>query len=129
MIATAFLGYLHSPKWFKCINNNSNDFNNTPYPTGKINNSTSNNKTSKVVQDFLLEKNLKPVFVYENLKDQIIKDKIKSDTKYLSGVYLILNKITLDYYIGSASTDKLYTRFSRHLINFTGSKIGYYKIW
>ena len=51
MMATAFLGYLDSPKWFKCINNNSNDFNITPSPTGKRNNSTSNNKTSKVVQD------------------------------------------------------------------------------
>lgn len=92
------------------------------HPPGKKNN-TSNNKTSKVIQDFLLEKNLKPVFVYDNLKNQITKDKIKNETKDLSGVYLILNKITLDYYIGSASTDKFYTRFYRHLINFTGSKI------
>lgn len=35
-------------------------------------------------------------------------------TKGLSGVYLILNKITLDYYVGSASTDKFYARFSNH---------------
>lgn len=41
----------------------------------------------------------------------------------LAGIYLILNKITLDYYIGSASTDKFYSRFYKHLINLTGSKI------
>jgi group I intron endonuclease len=41
----------------------------------------------------------------------------------LSGIYLILNKITLDYYIGSASTNRLYSRFSNHLYNFNGSKI------
>jgi group I intron endonuclease len=29
----------------------------------------------------------------------------------------------LDYYIGSASTGKLYKRFSNHLFNFSGSKI------
>jgi group I intron endonuclease len=50
------------------------------------------------------------------------KDIIK-DTKGLSGIYLILNKVTLDYYIGSASTDRIYTRFSNHLIHKTGSKI------
>ncbi len=29
----------------------------------------------------------------------------------------------MDYYIGSASTNKFHTRFTRHLINFSGSKI------
>ncbi len=41
----------------------------------------------------------------------------------MAGIYLVLNKVTLDYYIGSASTDKFYSRFYRHLINLTGSKI------
>jgi group I intron endonuclease len=38
-------------------------------------------------------------------------------------VYLILNKFTGDYYVGSASTDKFYTRFSKHLFNKSGSKV------
>lgn len=49
--------------------------------------------------------------------------KIKSETLNLSGIYLILNKITLDYYIGSASTNRFFARFSNHLVNFHGSKI------
>nr|QDG01256.1 GIY-YIG endonuclease [Scytalidium sp.] len=36
---------------------------------------------------------------------------------------MIFNKITKDYYIGSASTNRLYARFSKHLIYFIGSKI------
>lgn len=48
---------------------------------------------------------------------------IMSETKGLSGIYLVLNKITLDCYVGSASTDRLYARFSNHLIYFRGSKI------
>jgi len=36
---------------------------------------------------------------------------------------MIVNKITKDYYIGSASTNKFYSRFSNHLIYFKGSKI------
>nr|YP_008964967.1 GIY-YIG endonuclease [Annulohypoxylon stygium]AHB33526.1 GIY-YIG endonuclease [Annulohypoxylon stygium] len=36
---------------------------------------------------------------------------------------MILNKVTKDYYIGSASTNKFYSRFCRHLIYFLGSKV------
>lgn len=36
---------------------------------------------------------------------------------------MILNKVSQDYYIGSASTDRIYARFSNHLIYFRGSKI------
>lgn len=124
-------------KWSK-YNKNSNPrfnkfnshFNKFNYQFNSHNNSkkryysTSNNRNnSKIIEDFLIEKNIKPVFYYEDLSLQTIKNKIKENTNNLSGVYLILNKATLDYYIGSASTDKFYTRFCRHLINLTGSKI------
>lgn len=69
------------------------------------------------------ENKLEPVFVYENLQDVHIKKRVKEETFNLSGVYLILNKITLDFYIGSAATNKFYARFSNHLFNFNGSKI------
>lgn len=36
---------------------------------------------------------------------------------------MIVNKITNDYYIGSASTNRLYARFCNHVIYFKGSKI------
>ena len=36
---------------------------------------------------------------------------------------MIVNKITKDYYIGSASTNRFYSRFGNHLIYFRGSKI------
>lgn len=35
---------------------------------------------------------------------------------------MIVNKITKDYYIGSAATNRFYARFSNHVIYFTGSK-------
>lgn len=141
MMAIAFLGYIRSLKWFKyektrtkntislnnfcsSFSNNSkrlyNSFNN--YDNNNCNNDRSVVPT-KIVEEFLKDKNLKPVFIYENLKIQDVKDKIKNNTKDLSGIYLILNKSNLDYYIGSASTGKFYTRFYRHLINLTGSKI------
>jgi len=82
-----------------------------------------NVKNSKEVTQFLKEKNLSSVFVYENLQENFTKTKIRKDTLNLSGIYLILNKFTLDYYIGSASTNRFYSRFSNHLLNFNGSKV------
>lgn len=35
---------------------------------------------------------------------------------------MIINKTTKDHYIGSASTNGFYTRFSNHVIYFRGRK-------
>lgn len=43
-----------------------------------------------------------------------------NDTRDIAGVYLILNKINLSCYVGSASTNKFNARFRKHLFNFTG---------
>jgi group I intron endonuclease len=69
------------------------------------------------------ELGLNPVYIYENLETENIKKQILNETKGLSGIYMILNKITTDYYIGSASTNRFYARFSNHVIYFRGSKI------
>ena len=81
------------------------------------------NNNSKILNDFIKEHNLNPIYCYEDLQLESTKNKIKTETQNLSGVYLILNKVTLDYYIGSAATNRFYVRFSNHLINFHGSKI------
>lgn len=118
MMATAFLGYKHSPKWFK----NKNIFNKTTtrnYSTSFL----KHNNVSEQTEKFLLEKNLNPVYIYENLKEQSVKEIIRNNLNNLAGIYLILNNKTYDFYIGSASTGKFYTRFYRHLINLSGSKV------
>ena len=78
---------------------------------------------SKVLTSFLTEKNLNPVYCYEDLNLNSTRKKIQTETTNLSGIYLILNKVTLDYYIGSAATNRFYARFTNHLIYFRGSKI------
>ena len=144
---TAFLGYYNSPKWSKFNNdkykNNKRLFLSVPQRGQKLNifnlttkryssslassavakYSFSIQESSKSLTDFLNEKNLNPVYSYENLELDSTKKKIQSDTRNLSGIYLILNKVTLDYYVGSAPTNKFYVRFSNHLFNFNGSKI------
>lgn len=88
-----------------------------------FNNNNKDKKENNIIQDFIKDNNLGPVSIYQNIQTQLIKDKIKDETKNLSGIYLILNLITGDFYVGSASTNKFYTRFYRHLINLTGNKI------
>ena len=60
--------------------------------------------------------------IYQDLSHKTVKSIVLND-RGISGIYLILNKVTLDYYIGSAWTGKFYARFSNHLFNFNGSKV------
>jgi group I intron endonuclease len=86
-------------------------------------NSTIHKNNTSLLNKFLEEKRLKPIYLYEDLHLDEIRKKILNDTANLSGVYLIFNKITGDYYIGSASTNRFYARFSNHLLYFKGSKV------
>jgi group I intron endonuclease len=71
----------------------------------------------------LEEHKLNPIHIYNDLHLDETRRTINNNTKDLSGIYLIFNKVTGDYYIGSASTNKFYSRFSRHLIYLLGSKV------
>lgn len=82
-----------------------------------------NNNNNNLLSIFLKENKLKPVYIYENLHLDETRKIILESTKDLSGIYLIFNKITGDYYIGSASTNRFYPRFSNHLLYFKGSKV------
>lgn len=119
MIVTAFLGYKRSPKWSnKKLSKNliSRPFI-RHYSTNSISNKSNN--INNTIQDL----GLNPVYIFDNLdKDTSRKDVLKR-TSNLSGIYMILNKITKDYYIGSASTNRFHARFSNHLIYFRGSKV------
>lgn len=139
MMAIAFLGYIiDSPKWskFKYITNKQNKINLTQIDIRNRNKLKNNiiskryNSTlipfenySKELIKFLKENKLNPIYSYESLNLDSTKKKILFETRGLSGIYLILNKVTFDYYIGSASTNKFYAKFSNHLLNYNGSKI------
>lgn len=91
--------------------------------SGRNNLISIHHSNSQIITDFVKDNDLTPVFIYENLHSTNIRNKILQETKGLSGIYLILNKITLDFYIGSASTGKFNARFTSHLIYLRGSKI------
>jgi group I intron endonuclease len=167
MIGTAFLGYVHSPKWFniniyygifliivfvfytqnlvrknKVLTYSKVNLKNTRY--NKLNNKSIYllNKFSKRrysiipflnksleiscterLNIIIKELGLNPTYVFENLDLENIRKQILNETKGLSGIYMIVNKITKDYYIGSAATNRFYARLSNHLIYFRGSKV------
>ena len=80
-------------------------------------------KTSERLKTIIKELELNPVFVFENLNLEHTKQEISKSTIGLSGIYMIINKISKDYYIGSASTNRFNARFTNHLIYFRGSKV------
>ena len=134
MIGTAFLGYVFSPKWFNISNkgviinynkvNNNRLFNQSIVKRGYCTSRPSDNiEISERLKTILQELGLKPVYVYEKLNLEETRKQILSDTRGLSGIYIIVNKVTKDYYIGSAATNRFYARFSNHVIYFRGSKI------
>ena len=79
--------------------------------------------TSDYLKSVIKELDLNPVYVFENLGVETTRQNVLKSTMGLSGIYMILNKTTGDYYIGSAATNRFYARFSNHLIYFRGSKI------
>src|ERR1700721_302848 len=88
-----------------------------------ISSATNTINNNSIVTEFLKEKELKTIYIYENIGESFTRKKILEETRGLSGIYLILNKVTKDYYVGSASTNKFHVRFANHLINLTGSKV------
>ena len=82
-----------------------------------------NSISRNLFSDFILQKELNPILVYEDLHLDQTRKNILADTKDLSGVYIIFNKITGDYYVGSASTNRFNARLTNHLIYFKGSRI------
>jgi len=116
MMGIGFLGYLNIAQ---------NDYNNNYKTTITFNNKRyySTSRNPDVINNFLKSKNLNPVFIYDNLHEDSVRKNIAKETKDLSGIYMILNKDTLSYYIGSASTGRINSRFTNHLIYFNGSKI------
>lgn len=81
---------------------------------------TTNNE---LLMRFIKENKLNPIYIYEDLHLEETKNIVRKETYNISGIYLIFNKITGDYYVGSASTNKFFSRFSNHLLYSKGSKI------
>lgn len=92
------------------------------HDTGSKRNYSSYGENSLLLK-FLKDNEFDPVYLYNDLSLSKTKVTISKDLYGLSGVYMIFNNLTGDYYVGSASTNKFYVRYCNHLIYLTGSKV------
>jgi group I intron endonuclease len=67
--------------------------------------------------------NIKYEAIYTNLHIKENRDKMSNDLRNKQGIYMIFNLVTENYYIGSASTNRFMSRFTKHLISLIGSKV------
>jgi group I intron endonuclease len=114
MMGIGFLGYFNIAQ---------NDYNTKAITTLNNKRYFSTSRNSDTINNFLKSKNLNPVFIYDKIHEDSTRKTIAKETKELSGIYMVLNKETLSYYIGSASTGRFNSRFTSHLIYLTGSKV------
>jgi group I intron endonuclease len=66
---------------------------------------------------------LTPIGIWENLQDPNVKAQVVSDLKSYAGVYVIVNLVNGNMYVGSAISKKIAARFRKHLYGGSGSKI------
>jgi len=79
---------------------------------------------SKRLSELLLKQGgkIKLLVVWENLTKPDIKKEIYPAIKPISGIYMIVNKISGKMYIGSATPNRMHIRFHKHLFAGSGNK-------
>lgn len=118
MIATAFLGFI-GLKWVCFYNvdiSTIQSFSILPLASPLV-------ITNTRLQTFLEKKDIHPILIIDDLLNPITKKIAYRSLKPFSGIYIIVNIITNDYYIGSAVTGNLYIRFHKHLFSLQGNKL------
>lgn len=109
MMATAFLGIENTcPKWL-------DDEMGTLLMT-------SNLIISPKLKSLLDEHKIKPCLVFEQLNKEEVKENLRAETRKKSGIYGIFNLTTGNFYVGSAVTNRFYSRFYKHLVKGLGNK-------
>jgi hypothetical protein len=121
MMATAFLGIEYTcPKWL-------DDEMGTLLMTSNLIISPRGRRwaapaAGPKLKSLLDEHNIKPCLVFEELNKEEIKENLRTETRKKAGIYGIFNLTTNNFYVGSAVTNRFYSRFYKHLIKGLGNK-------
>lgn len=67
-------------------------------------------------------KDITPIHTWENLHPAGIKDTIYPILKQVAGIYLVVNLVTGEKYVGSAVLGRMHIRFHKHLYGGSGSQ-------
>jgi group I intron endonuclease len=128
MMATAFLGIENTcPKWLDeeikiilMINNWIIFPHNVKEVKSPLNDKVVSTETK--LQSLFDEYKIKPILVFEELNKEDVKENLRAKTRKKAGIYGIFNLITGHFYIGSAVSNKFYSRFYKHLLRGLGNK-------
>ncbi len=128
MVLTAFIGYVYSQKW---ILNDANIL----YKTKKLelNNYDNVYKVYNIYLSFYVSMpitlntkdhikiQITPVKSYYNLNLIETQLNIQKENRQKAGIYLVVNNINGNFYVGSAITNRINTRFRNHCIHLKSS--------
>jgi hypothetical protein len=123
MMATAFIGKIYCLKWYNFTRNflliYMNDF---ALPTStfyiidsKIN--FSNGTAAGIISIYNLPEFLKGKKIYRNLETIETQLQIRNENRQKAGIYCVFNTVNKKFYIGSAITNRINTRFRNHCIH------------
>jgi len=112
MMATAFLGYDISLKWCELYILPHDLYVCVSLPTIS---------SPNLANIYLKKFNIKPIAVFENLQLAKSRNQAKDCLKDLAGIYLIVNLVDGSSYVGSATSNRLYTRLMIHLYYLKGN--------
>lgn len=118
MMAIAFLGYTHSLKWYNITTEINLIYNNNLY-TMFLPSIIATKRTGTILNSYKVY----PKAVFVNLHTINIKYDVNEFIKPLAGVYIIINLINENIYVGSAITGRMPNRFHKHLYGLTGSSL------
>lgn len=130
MMATAFIGY-NGRKWYNFMSNlltrsiedNSGQLGHSTESKSESKSESepsSTNNNNKEVKEKIL-KNAKKIYKDLHLIETQIK--IREENKHKAGIYILFNKINDKFYVGSAITNRINTRFRNHCFHGAGSPI------
>lgn len=116
MMAIAFLGYYISQTWWDTTSLFQEGFYLYSLSILPL-------TRSERCDKYLNNLNVQPKAVFENLDTEGVKATVSAFLKPLAGVYLIINLVNGNMYVGSAITGRMPMRFYKHLYGLNGSKV------
>jgi hypothetical protein len=109
MMGIAFLGFSNSQTWLNAINYEFITITLLPFTA------------STRLQTILKQHKLSPVAAWENLDVAKVKEAIQKALKPVGGIYIIINLVNVNIYVGSAIVNRMGNRFHKHLYAGNGS--------
>lgn len=114
MMGIAFLGFSNSQTWLCVIDYDFIAMSLAPCTIA-----------SPRLQAILFKHNLSPIASWENLDQPGVKEAVQKALKPVGGIYVIINLVNGNMYVGSAILQRMYNRFHKHLYSGSGST----RIW